>query len=111
MRAPDLDVSATRLDLAGTRAFTAPGAGQVRRTAITDFTRSWLVDVWADATNGRRLPGVALAAVGSLGRGDGGPLNTSRTHEIEKLRDVGGIADRRRDDRRGRPARCCAHRR
>lgn len=75
MRAPDLDVSATRLDLAGTRAFTAPGAGQVRRTAITDFTRSWLVDVWADATNGRRLPGVALAAVGSLGRGDGGPLS------------------------------------
>ncbi len=73
MRAPD-SVSATRLDLAGTRAFTAPGAGPVRRAAIADYTRSWLLEIW-DAAGGRQVPGLALAAVGSLGRGDAGPLS------------------------------------
>lgn len=69
------NVSGARLDLADTRAFTAPGAGRVRRAAIADFTLAWLQDVWSVATNGRARPGVALAAVGSLGRRDAGPLS------------------------------------
>lgn len=69
------DVSRTRLDLAGTRAFTTPGAGAVRRAAITDYTRTWLQEIWATAAGGRPTPGLALAAVGSLGRGEPGPLS------------------------------------
>jgi [protein-PII] uridylyltransferase len=69
------DVGGARLDLAGTRSFTDPGAGAVRRAAITDYTTTWLRQVWADATGGRAIPGVALAAVGSLGRGEPGPLS------------------------------------
>ncbi|HYN30332.1 MAG TPA: [protein-PII] uridylyltransferase [Dermatophilaceae bacterium] len=69
------DVTATRLDLAGTRGFTDPGAGPQRRQRLTDFGRTWLAGLWAEATAGRRLDGVALAAVGSLGRGEVGPLS------------------------------------
>ncbi len=66
-------IRAARLDLAGTREFTSPGAGAVRRAAITAATRSWLTDLYADAVGDR--DGIALAAVGSLGRGTSGPLS------------------------------------
>ncbi|MFN8096983.1 MAG: [protein-PII] uridylyltransferase [Dermatophilaceae bacterium] len=69
------DVSGARLDLAGTRAFTAPGAGEVRRAAISDYTRTWLQEVWTTASGGRATPGLALAAVGSLGREEPAPLS------------------------------------
>ncbi|MCA0290365.1 MAG: [protein-PII] uridylyltransferase [Actinobacteria bacterium] len=93
------DVSGARLDLAGTRAFTAPGAGQARRAAIAEFTTSWLRDIWAEATGGRSLHGVALAAVGSLGRGDAGPLSDLDLvllHNGRTLREkeINGLADR-----------------
>lgn len=68
----------TRLDLAGTREFTRVGAGQQRRERLTAYGRSWLGDVWDEAiktVTGGREEGVALAAVGSLARGDGGPLS------------------------------------
>lgn len=42
---------------------------------MTDFGRGWLQELWQQACGGRRYPGVALAAVGSLARGDGGPLS------------------------------------
>ena len=62
------------LDLAGTRAFTAPGAGEVRRAAISDHA-----DVAAGGLDprrpGRATPGLALAAVGSLGREEPAPLS------------------------------------
>ncbi|HET7278407.1 MAG TPA: [protein-PII] uridylyltransferase [Dermatophilaceae bacterium] len=69
------DLTAQRLDLAGTRSFTAPGAGASRRQSLARFSRSWLASLWAEAMAGRPSEGVALAAVGSLARGDAGPLS------------------------------------
>src|SRR5450756_1634511 len=70
-----LDLNQQRLDLADTRGFTAPGAGEARRSAIADLSRTWIRGVWSAATNGARSEGVALASVGSLARGDSGPLS------------------------------------
>ncbi|PKW25879.1 [protein-PII] uridylyltransferase [Phycicoccus duodecadis] len=69
------DIGSRRLDLAGTRDFAVAGAGRSRRAALSAFNREWLAEVWAAATGGARLEGVALAAVGSLGRADAGPLS------------------------------------
>ena len=69
------DVTTRRLDLAGTRTFATPGAGQTRRRALAEFGFGWLQELWREACAGRRHEGVALAAVGSLARGDGGPLS------------------------------------
>ncbi len=93
------DLAARRLDLAGARGFDAPGAGQVRRDAIAALTRDWLGTVWRDALGSRPPQGVALAAVGSLARGDAGPLSDvdlvllhyGRSLSGEDLR---GLADR-----------------
>ncbi|MHB1065301.1 MAG: [protein-PII] uridylyltransferase family protein, partial [Georgenia sp.] len=54
----------------------APGAGHAYRRALADLTDAALVELWAHAgaTTGLDLGrGVALTAVGSLGRRDGGP--------------------------------------
>lgn len=67
------DIRAARLDLAGTREFSTPGAGEARRAAIASATRNWLTDLYREAVGDR--DGVALAAVGSLGRGSSGPLS------------------------------------
>jgi [protein-PII] uridylyltransferase len=93
------DLTTTRLDLAGTRTFAEPGAGPVRRAALARFSRDWLVRAWDDATAGRGMPGVALAAVGSLARGDGGPLSDYDLvllHQTRSLSDadVNALADR-----------------
>lgn len=69
------DVTARRLDLAGTRNFAVPGAGAIRRRALAELGFGWLQELWLEACAGRRHEGVALAAVGSLARGDGGPLS------------------------------------
>ena len=69
------DLTAQRLDLAGTRAFSAPGAGGPRRETLTTFGRDWLQDIWSQATRGGRVEGVALAAVGSFARREAGPLS------------------------------------
>lgn len=72
------DLGARRLDLADTRGFTSPGSGPTRRAAITALGRDWLTGVWADALRAgghHRVEGLALACVGSLARGDGGPLS------------------------------------
>ncbi|HET7762227.1 MAG TPA: [protein-PII] uridylyltransferase [Phycicoccus sp.] len=68
-------IGSRRLDLAGTRDFHVAGAGRSRRGALSAFSREWLAEVWRDATGGSRVEGVALSAVGSLGRGDAGPLS------------------------------------
>ncbi len=70
-----VDLNQQRLDLAGTRGFTAPGAGPVRRAAMEELSRSWIRGLWMAATYGARTDGVALASVGSLARGDSGPLS------------------------------------
>lgn len=69
------DVAARRLDLAGTRAFESAGSGVQRRLRLAEFNREWLDGIWQEATKGQRVEGVALAAVGSVGRGDAGPLS------------------------------------
>ncbi|WP_299441692.1 [protein-PII] uridylyltransferase [uncultured Phycicoccus sp.] len=69
------DIGSRRLDLAGTRDFHVAGAGRSRRAALSAFNRQWLAEVWRSATGGAPLEGVALAAVGSLGRADAGPLS------------------------------------
>ena len=70
-----VDLNQQRLDLAGTGGFTAPGAGLARRAAMAELSRAWIYGVWMTATYGARMSGVALASVGSLARGDGGPLS------------------------------------
>lgn len=73
-----IDHDARRLNLAGTRDFTRPGAGALRRERLTTYGRDWLSELWDDAVAPLRLgsgQGVGLAAVGSLARGDGGPLS------------------------------------
>lgn len=67
-----------RLVLAGTREFTLPGAGLARRQRLATYSRRYLAQAWRDAvdeTPAGARHGVALAAVGSLARGDAGPLS------------------------------------
>lgn len=70
-----VDFNQQRLHLADTRGFAAPGAGPERRSAMAELGRTWIVDVWNEATRGARMGGVALASVGSMARGDAGPLS------------------------------------
>lgn len=93
------NVTAQRLDLAGTRTFTSPGAGLARRRALAEFGFGWLQELWREACAGRRHEGVALAAVGSLARADGGPLSDYDLVLVYHPRglsgkDVGTFADR-----------------
>ena len=93
------DVTSRRLDLAGTRTFATPGAGQTRRRALAEFGFGWLQELWREACAGRRHEGVALAAVGSLARGDGGPLSDYDlvlVHHPRGLsgKEVGAFADK-----------------
>ena len=54
------DMRSARLDLAGTREFTLPGAGEARRAAISEATRSWLTDLPLDAVRRGSAEGVDL---------------------------------------------------
>ena len=75
MSTPSSEIGSRRLDLAGTRDFAVAGAGPARRAALSAFNREWLAEVWQSATGGSQIEGIALAAVGSIGRGDAGPLS------------------------------------
>jgi [protein-PII] uridylyltransferase len=70
-----VDLNQQRLDLAGAGGFIAPRAGRARREAMAELSRVWIHQVWQAATYGARMDGVALASVGSLARGDAGPLS------------------------------------
>ncbi|MDF2093971.1 [protein-PII] uridylyltransferase [Knoellia sp. 3-2P3] len=92
-------LAALRLDLAGARGFDAPGAGPARRQGMGELTREWLVSIWDEAMAGRPQEGIALAAVGSLARGDSGPLSDLDLVLLHNGRslggeDVGEVADR-----------------
>ncbi len=93
------DVTQRRLDLAGTRSFAAVGAGQARRAALADFARTWLAERWDEAAHGMPAAGLALAAVGSVARGDAGPLSDYDLvllHDGRRLgqKDLDAFADR-----------------
>lgn len=91
-------VTLDRLALARARGFTAPGAGVPRRAELAASVRAWLSRLWLEATDGEPATGLALAAVGSLARGDAGPmsdvdlllLHTRGRHDA----DVAALADR-----------------
>ncbi|WP_246136542.1 [protein-PII] uridylyltransferase [Leekyejoonella antrihumi] len=71
------------MKLAGTREFQAQSggtstdapAGPGRRGRLTAYARETLCDIWQEACGTHHRDGVALAAVGSLARGDLGPLS------------------------------------
>jgi len=94
-----VDLNQQRLDLAGTRGFTAPGAGQVRRAAMVELSLGWIEEIWGAATYRARMEGVALASVGSLARGDAGPLSDFDLvllHDGRSMsgKDITALADR-----------------
>ena len=94
-----VDFNQQRLGLADTRGFAAPGAGPERRSAMAELGRTWITDVWNAATRGARVGGVALASVGSMARGDAGPLSDfdlSRKEDGRSLatRAITSLADR-----------------
>lgn len=67
------DLKAERLDLAAR--LTGPGHdGATRRRAGVDLVHRRLAELWEDATGGE-LTGIALGAVGSIGRGDASPMS------------------------------------
>lgn len=62
--------------LAATRDATLlPGTGPGRRRTLAVQTREYLRDLWDDAVRGLPADGLALGCVGSLARGDSGPLS------------------------------------
>ncbi|PFG33564.1 [protein-PII] uridylyltransferase [Sanguibacter antarcticus] len=95
------DLRTERLALAERlmRTSAVPGeapAGPERRRAMGDLVVERLEELWAVATSEVDPSGIALAAVGSLGRGDAGPMSDldlvlvhdGRTHGPEELRSV-----------------------
>lgn len=86
-----------RFRSADPRGFGSPDAGLRRRAAMADASRGYLSQLWEQATAGRWLEGVALAATGSLARGDSGPLSDLDLvliHEGRlRERDLAAIAD------------------
>ena len=78
------DLRAVRLELAAR--LSGPGAdGTARRSAISDLVSSRLAELWRSAVRdlpdaahrepGEELTGIALGAVGSIGRGDPSPAS------------------------------------
>lgn len=70
--------AATRLDLAGTREFACAGSGIARRERLTRHGLGQAGKLFQEACRqvlGGRRDGVALAVVGSLARGETGPLS------------------------------------
>jgi [protein-PII] uridylyltransferase len=73
-RAGVRDLKVERLDLAAR--LSGPGTdGVARRRAMSDLVLQRLAGLWEQATDGRATPGVALGAVGSVGRGDASPAS------------------------------------
>jgi len=92
------DLRASRLDLAAR--MTGPGAaGVARRTAGVELVLDALRDLWDDVTAGVDTTGLALGAVGSVGRGDASPvsdLDLLLVHEgrARAAEELGALAQR-----------------
>ena len=68
------DLRARTLELA--RSMSGRGrSGVARRAAVVDLVTTSLASLWKEATAEVAPDGIALAAVGSLGRGDMGPVS------------------------------------
>ncbi|MGY4646016.1 [protein-PII] uridylyltransferase [Cellulomonas sp. URHB0016] len=68
------DLRVERLELAAL--LSGPHSdGVARRTAVVDLVRKRLGELWDEATRGEDVAGVALGAVGSIGRGDASPVS------------------------------------
>jgi [protein-PII] uridylyltransferase len=92
------DLRRDRLELAA--ALSGPGSdGVARRQAVADLDTAALAGLWDEATAGMDATGLALGAVGSVGRGDASPisdldlilLHDGRTHRPDA---IAGLADR-----------------
>ncbi|WP_286218043.1 [protein-PII] uridylyltransferase [Paraoerskovia sediminicola] len=79
------------------RSLSGPGrSGVARRAALVDLVSVRLSELWDEATEGVDNSGMALAAVGSLGRGDMGPasdldlvlVHDGRSHSTEAVQEV-----------------------
>ncbi|MBT0995709.1 [protein-PII] uridylyltransferase [Cellulomonas sp. DKR-3] len=68
------DLRVERLDLAAS--MSGPTSdGVARRREISALVRRRLAELWQEATAGQDMTGVALGAVGSVGRGDASPVS------------------------------------
>ena len=68
------DLRVERLDLAA--GLTGPQTdGVARRAAVSALVVQRLAELWDQATQGHDVSGVALGAVGSIGRGDASPVS------------------------------------
>ncbi|HEY0216630.1 MAG TPA: [protein-PII] uridylyltransferase [Cellulomonas sp.] len=68
------DLKAERLALAA-RLSGPASDGPTRRAAMSDLVLRRLAELWEIATEGAETPGIALGAVGSIGRGDASPAS------------------------------------
>jgi [protein-PII] uridylyltransferase len=89
-------LAAQRLELA--RGLIGPGQdGVARRTAGVELVHRGLAALWDEATTGLNVSGVALGAVGSIGRGDASPVSDldlllvhegGRAHSAEQIAEI-----------------------
>ncbi|MFC2266681.1 MAG: nucleotidyltransferase domain-containing protein, partial [Peptidiphaga sp.] len=73
-----------------------PPLGEPSRAEWTRLAEEALRQLWDAVAGGRGLPGTALAAVGSLGRGDCGPesdLDLVLLHRSHRAGDIDSLAD------------------
>ncbi|AEE45632.1 [protein-PII] uridylyltransferase [Cellulomonas fimi] len=89
------DLRVERLDLAA-RLSGPSSDGVARRAAVVDLVRHRLAELWREATDGQDVNGIALGAVGSIGRGDASPVSDldlllvheGRGHSPEQLAEL-----------------------
>ncbi len=91
------DIKSARMALVDPHAFSSAGSGQRRRAAMTATMREHLGDLWRSATEGARVDGLALGCVGSLARGELGPLSDLDLvllYRGQDVKSVNAIADK-----------------
>jgi [protein-PII] uridylyltransferase len=92
------DLRAERLELAS--GLIGPGSdGVARRAAGVKLVNERLAELWAEATSGLVVPGIALGAVGSVGRGDASPVSDLDLLLVHEGRgrspeEIGALAER-----------------